>query len=146
MARCSCSRRAATAQASCAVSPGSRIVTPGPRRVVRVGRGVWAGEGGRVTSAPDPRTACRTVRWSMWTVSAVRAARVRARTAGRRPRLRCASPFLLCEVGLTLAITFPFDRNDLGVVGEAIDERDGTGRVGKDRVPLLEHQIGCQHD
>ena len=82
----------------------------------------------------------------MWAVSAVRAARVRARTAGRRPRLRCAAPFLLCEVGLPLAIAFPFDGNDFGVVGEAIDERDGAGRVRKDRIPLLEHQIGCQHD
>ena len=30
------------------------------------------------------------------------------------------------------------DRNDLGVMGEAVDQGDRTGRVGKDRVPLFE--------
>ena len=38
------------------------------------------------------------------------------------------------------------DRNDFRVVREPIDQRDRTGRVGKDGVPLLEEQIGRNDD
>ena len=44
----------------------------------------------------------------------------------------------LRALGITEPVAVAFDRDDLGVVGEPIDQRDGAGGVGKDRVPLLE--------
>ena len=124
------------AHASCGVSAGSRIVTCGPRRVVDVRRGVSADEDGRVTGAPDARPVCGTARWSGWVGPAVRMARD-TRPSWPAP-LRGGSPLFLCHLGLALAIALALDRDDLGVVGEAVDEGDRAGRVGEDRVPLLE--------
>ena len=45
------------------------------------------------------------------------------------------------EFGVASAIAVPLDRNDFRVVREAVDERDGAGRVGEDGVSLLEGQI-----
>ena len=44
----------------------------------------------------------------------------------------------LRALGITEPVAVAFDRDDLGVVREPIDQRDGAGGVGKDRVPLLE--------
>ena len=67
------------------------------------------------------------------------------RRAGR-PRSWGSPALLLGEIGLALAIAFPFNRNDLGVVCQTVDQGDRTGRVRKDRVPLLEEQIGGDDD
>ena len=45
-----------------------------------------------------------------------------------------------------LAIALPLDRNDVGMVRQTVDQGDRTGRVRKDRVPLLEEQIGSDDD
>ncbi len=50
------------------------------------------------------------------------------------------------ELGLAAAIAVAFDPNDLGMVREAVDQGDGAGRVGKDRVPRLEGQVGGHDD
>src|SRR5262245_2370072 len=44
---------------------------------------------------------------------------------------------LLGEFRLAQPITLALNGNDLRMMGEPINERHGTGRVGKDRVPLL---------
>ena len=40
------------------------------------------------------------------------------------------------------AIALALDEEDLDVVGEAVDECDGTGGIGKDGVPVLEGEVG----
>ena len=52
----------------------------------------------------------------------------------------------MSELGLPATIAVAFDRNDLGVVREAVDEGDRAGRIGKDGVPLLEGQIRRDED
>jgi len=44
----------------------------------------------------------------------------------------------LRALGVAEPVAVPFNGDNLGVVREAIDQRDGAGGVGKDRVPLLE--------
>ena len=50
-------------------------------------------------------------------------------------------PALLSLLSLPLAIGLTFNRDDLGVVRQAVDEGDGTGRVRKDGAPLLEGEV-----
>src|SRR5215510_2897048 len=50
---------------------------------------------------------------------------------------------LLGEFRLAQPITLALNGNDLRMMGEPINERHGTGCIGKDRVPLLERQIEC---
>jgi hypothetical protein len=54
---------------------------------------------------------------------------------------------LLFELGLRVAppVALAFDGDDLRVVRQAIDERDGAARVGKHAVPVLEGQVRGQH-
>ena len=48
--------------------------------------------------------------------------------------LGCLGPSgFLRALGITEPIAVAFDRDDLGVVREPIDQRDGAGGVGKDR-------------
>ena len=79
---------------------------------------------GRTITPPDPADQCRRSRESagIWTGS----------LGFLRP-----SGFLRA-LGITEPVAVAFDRDDLGVVREPIDQRDGAGGVGKDRVPLLE--------
>ena len=49
---------------------------------------------------------------------------------------------LLAEFSFASPKAVAFEREDLGVVGEAVDERDGARGVGEDGVPALERQIG----
>ena len=56
--------------------------------------------------------------------------------SGRRLRRRAAS--FLRELGLAFPIRVAFDGNNLGVMGESIDQGDRAGRIGKDRVSFLE--------
>ena len=44
----------------------------------------------------------------------------------------------LRALGIAESIAVPFDRDNLGMVREPIDQGDGAGGIGKDRVPLLE--------
>ena len=46
------------------------------------------------------------------------------------------------ELGLSSAEALAFEEKDLGMVGQAIDQRDGAGGVGEDGVPPLEGQVG----
>ena len=41
---------------------------------------------------------------------------------------------------------FPFDLDDVGVVGDAVDEGDCAGGVRKDGCPVLGGQVGGQGD
>ena len=58
---------------------------------------------------------------------------------------RCASlgrpALFLLRVCLAAAVALAFDGEDLGVMGQAVDEGDGTAGVGKDAVPMLEGQV-----
>ena len=59
-----------------------------------------------------------------------------AGVAGRGPLRGAAArsavfALLLCEFGLSPTVALAFDDEDLGVVGEAVDEGDGAGSVGK---------------
>ena len=53
-----------------------------------------------------------------------------------------AAALLLGDLGFTAAIAAALDEEDLDVVGEAVDECDGTGGIGKDGVPVLEGEVG----
>ena len=53
---------------------------------------------------------------------------------------------LLAEFSFASPKAVAFEREDLGVVGEAVDERDGARGVGEDGVPALERQIGGHQD
>ena len=52
--------------------------------------------------------------------------------------LRRGAARLLSEFRLAQPIALAFQGNNLGMMGEPINERHGTGRIGKHRVPLLE--------
>ena len=59
---------------------------------------------------------------------------------------RFGPPLLLAELGLSLPVAVSFNHDNLGVVREAIDQRDRAGGVGKDGVPVLEGQVrGHEH-
>jgi hypothetical protein len=60
-------------------------------------------------------------------------------------RLRSALGFLVA-FGLAQAIAVARDLDDGGVVREAVDEPDGAGGVGEDRVALAKGGIGGKHD
>ena len=47
----------------------------------------------------------------------------------------------LREFGLPPPVALPFNRDDFGMVREAVDQRDRTGSVGKDGVPVFEGKI-----
>ena len=53
-----------------------------------------------------------------------------------------AFALLLGEFGLAPAIAAALDDEDLDVVGQTVDEGDGTGGVGEDGVPVLKGQVG----
>ena len=70
--------------------------------------------------------------------------KVRNSEQGRRPSppCPCLGPSLfLAEFGLSFPVAVAFNHDNLGVVGEAIDQRDRAGGVGKDGVPVLERQV-----
>ena len=70
--------------------------------------------------------------------------KVRNSKQGRRPSppCPCLGPSLfLAEFGLSFPVAVAFNHDNLGVVGEAIDQRDRAGGVGKDGVPVLERQV-----
>ena len=50
------------------------------------------------------------------------------------------------ELGGAPAVALPFDRDDLGVVDEAVDEGDRAAGVGEDGRPVGEGQIGREHE
>ena len=58
------------------------------------------------------------------------------------PPLDLGAALLLTQFGLASAKAVAFERQNLGMVGEAIDEGDGARRIGEDGVPLLEGQVG----
>ena len=49
---------------------------------------------------------------------------------------------LLTELGLSSAEAMALEEENLGVVGQAVDQRDGAGGVGEDSVPSFEGQVG----
>src|SRR2546425_12295790 len=49
-------------------------------------------------------------------------------------------------LGDAASIALALDGEDLGVMGDAIDERGGRGGVGEDRRPLAERQVGGEHE
>ena len=53
---------------------------------------------------------------------------------------------LLTEFRLAAAKAVAFERENVGMVSEAIDQGDGTGGVGEDGVPAFEREIGRDQD
>ena len=49
-----------------------------------------------------------------------------------------AVSLLLTELGLSSAIAVAFEKQDLGMVGQAVDQSDGARGVGEDGVPAFE--------
>ena len=53
-----------------------------------------------------------------------------------------SGPLLCALLGLLEAVGIAFDGDDLGVVDEAVDQRDDAGGVGKDLPPLGKGAVG----
>src|SRR5207249_11395484 len=64
----------------------------------------------------------------------------------RGSRALSSTAHLGCLGCLAAAGALALARDDLGGMGEPIDERHGTGGIGKDRVPVRESEIGGEHD
>ena len=95
------------------------------------------------SQTPSHRPPCQALSWLLPTLKKRR--NVDEWSTGPARGSRGSAPRLLGEFGFTLAIALALNGDDLGVMREAVDERDGTGRVWEDGVPVFEDQVR-RHD